>query len=128
MKEIDFWQRLRKVLINKYAITLYVFAALFLFIGEQSLINQFTRKREIRKTKQEIEAKAKREAEEKAKKEADAIAKKEAEERTKQGIATTVKLNRFGELLCPVCQKNIECENTGTTKCPSCGCLLKVIR
>lgn len=55
MKEIDFWQRLRKVLINKYAITLYVFAALFLFIGEQSLINQFTRKREIRKTKQEIE-------------------------------------------------------------------------
>ena len=37
MKEIDFWKRLRKVLINKYAITLYVFAALFLFIGDKTL-------------------------------------------------------------------------------------------
>ena len=55
MKQIDFWSTARKVLINKYAITLYVFAMLFIFIGEQSLINQFSRKREIRKTKQEIE-------------------------------------------------------------------------
>ena len=55
MKQIDFWSTARKVLINKYAITLYVFAILFIFIGEQSLINQFSRKREIRKTKQEIE-------------------------------------------------------------------------
>ena len=54
-KQIDFWSTARKVLINKYAITLYVFAILFIFIGEQSLINQFSRKREIRKTKQEIE-------------------------------------------------------------------------
>ena len=55
MKQNDFWTKARKVLINKYAITLYVFAVLFIFVGEQSLINQISRKREIRKTKQEIE-------------------------------------------------------------------------
>ena len=55
MKQNNFWTKARKVLINKYAITLYVFAVLFIFVGEQSLINQISRKREIRKTKQEIE-------------------------------------------------------------------------
>lgn len=55
MKPTNFWKQSRKILINKYAITLYVFAALFLFVGEQSLINQFARKREIRKTRQKIE-------------------------------------------------------------------------
>ena len=55
MKQNDFWTKARKVLINKYAITLYVFAVLFTFVGEQSLINQISRKREIRRTKQEIE-------------------------------------------------------------------------
>ncbi|MBR6549636.1 MAG: septum formation initiator family protein [Paludibacteraceae bacterium] len=55
MKQNDFWTKARKVLINKYAITLYVFAVLFIFVGEQSLINQISRKREIRRTKQEIE-------------------------------------------------------------------------
>jgi cell division protein FtsB len=34
---------------------LYVFAVLFIFIGEQSLINQINRKREIRKTQMEIQ-------------------------------------------------------------------------
>lgn len=55
MKQNDFWRKVRKVLINKYAITLYVFAVLFIFIGEQSLINQIKRKREIRKTQMEIQ-------------------------------------------------------------------------
>lgn len=55
MKQNDFWTKARKVLINKYAITLYVFAVLFIFLGEQSLINQISRRREIRRTKQEIE-------------------------------------------------------------------------
>lgn len=54
MKRNDFWKKARKVLINKYAITLYVFAILFLFAGEQGLINQIARKREIRQTQQEI--------------------------------------------------------------------------
>ena len=55
MKQNDFWRKVRKVLINKYAITLYVFAVLFIFIGKQSLINQINRKREIRKTQMEIQ-------------------------------------------------------------------------
>lgn len=55
MKQNDFWRKVRKVLINKYAITLYVFAVLFIFVGEQSLINQIIRKREIRDVKLEIE-------------------------------------------------------------------------
>lgn len=54
MKQNDFWKKARKVLINKYAITLYVFAVLFLFAGEQGLINQIARKQEIRQTQQEI--------------------------------------------------------------------------
>ena len=55
MKQNDFWRKVRKVLINKYAITLYVFAVLFIFVGEQSLINQIIRKKEIRDVKSEIE-------------------------------------------------------------------------
>lgn len=55
MKQTVFWKKARKVLINKYAITLYVFAVLFVFVGEQSLINQISRKIEIHQTKQEIE-------------------------------------------------------------------------
>lgn len=55
MKQNDFWRKVRKVLINKYAITLYVFAVLFIFVGEQSLINQIIRKREIRDVKSEID-------------------------------------------------------------------------
>ena len=55
MKQNDFWRKVRKVLINKYAITLYVFAVLFIFVGEQSLINQIIRKREIRDVQSEVE-------------------------------------------------------------------------
>jgi cell division protein FtsB len=55
MKQSDFWKKARKVLINKYAITLYVFAVLFVFIGDQSLLNQFSRAVEIRKVKKAIE-------------------------------------------------------------------------
>lgn len=55
MKQDDFSKKARKVLINKYSITLYIFAVLFLFVGEQGLINQIARKREIRQTQQEIE-------------------------------------------------------------------------
>ncbi len=54
MEQESLWKKTRKILTNKYAITLYVFAILFIFVGEQSLLNQFSRKREIRKTTQEI--------------------------------------------------------------------------
>lgn len=55
MKETNFGKKVQKVLLNKYAITLFIFAVLFIFIGEQSLINQFSRSLEIRETKQEIQ-------------------------------------------------------------------------
>ena len=55
MKETNFGKKVRKVLLNKYAITVFVFAVLLVFIGEQSLINQFSRSLEIRKTKQDIQ-------------------------------------------------------------------------
>ena len=42
------WKMLHKWLINKYAITLLVSAVIFVFIGEQSLINQFSRSRTMR--------------------------------------------------------------------------------
>lgn len=55
MKEKNFGKKVRKVLLNKYAITVFVFAVLLVFIGEQSLINQFSRSLEIRKTKRDIQ-------------------------------------------------------------------------
>lgn len=48
------WQMLRKWLINKYAITLLVFAVIFVFVGEQSIINQLSRKLEMRKMQRQI--------------------------------------------------------------------------
>ena len=55
MEQKEMWKKVRKVLINKYAITLFVFAVIFIFVGEQSLINQVSRGREIRKIRQTIE-------------------------------------------------------------------------
>ena len=43
------------MLINKYAITLYVFAVILMFVGEQSWFNQIKRGIEIREVKREIE-------------------------------------------------------------------------
>ena len=47
-------QELRKIFVNKYAITLYLFAIVYLFIGNQSLIKRIAKAREIREIKQEI--------------------------------------------------------------------------
>jgi cell division protein FtsB len=55
MEQKEMWKKVRKVLINKYAITLYAFAVIFIFVGEQSWINQITRKIEIANTKDKIE-------------------------------------------------------------------------
>lgn len=61
MEKQSIWQKMRKVLINKYVITLFVFALIFVFVGEQSLLNQVSRAIEIRKIRtmiQEIETNA----------------------------------------------------------------------
>lgn len=63
METNNMWQKVRKVLINKYAITLYVFALIFIFVGEQSVINQVSRKieiRQIRRSIQDIQAQTER--------------------------------------------------------------------
>lgn len=48
-------QKLRKIFINKYAITLYLFAIIYLFVGNQSLVKRIAKAREIRDIKQEIQ-------------------------------------------------------------------------
>ena len=48
-------QKLRKIFVNKYAITLYLFAIVYLFIGNQSLIKRIAKAREIREIQQEIQ-------------------------------------------------------------------------
>ena len=55
MESNDNWPKLRKWLINKYAITLLVFAVIFVFIGDQSLLKQIARKREMRDIRRAIE-------------------------------------------------------------------------
>ena len=47
-------QKLRKIFVNKYAITLYLFAIIYLFIGNQSLVKRIAKARELREIKQEI--------------------------------------------------------------------------
>lgn len=54
MNNSESWKKLRKVAINKFAITLYVFAIIFVFIGDQSLINQVSRAIEMRSIKKKI--------------------------------------------------------------------------
>lgn len=54
MNNSESWKKVRKVAINKFAITLYVFAIIFVFIGDQSLINQVSRAIEMRSIKKRI--------------------------------------------------------------------------
>ena len=62
METNNYWQKIRKVLINKYAITLMVFALLFVFFGDHSLVQYLKRAKKMRaleeqlvQTQQEIE-------------------------------------------------------------------------
>lgn len=62
METNNYWQKIRKVLINKYAIALLVFALLFMFFGDHSLIQYLKRAKKMRaleaelvQTQQEIE-------------------------------------------------------------------------
>lgn len=48
-------ENLRKWLINKYAITLFVFAVLYLFVGDNSFIQYLKRAKKIREVEQEIQ-------------------------------------------------------------------------
>lgn len=55
MNKENFWNLTRKVLINKYAIAIYVFAVIMIFIGEHSLIQFVKRGTQIREVEAQIE-------------------------------------------------------------------------
>ena len=47
MEKNDYWKKMRKILINKYAITLYLFAILFVFVGDNSFIQYVKRRKKM---------------------------------------------------------------------------------
>lgn len=55
MNKENFWNLARKVLINKYAIAIYVFAVIMIFIGEHSFIQFVKRGAQIREVEAQIE-------------------------------------------------------------------------
>ena len=55
MERENYWQKIRKVLINKYAITLYVFAVLFLFMGNHNAVQYIKRAKKIRAVEQQLD-------------------------------------------------------------------------
>ena len=54
MERENYWQKIRKVLINKYAIALLVFALLFMFFGDHSLIQYLKRAKKMRALEAEL--------------------------------------------------------------------------
>lgn len=55
MERDNYWSKIRKVLINKYAIALYVFAVLFVFFGDHSLIQYLKRAKKMRALEEQLE-------------------------------------------------------------------------
>lgn len=45
---------LKRIFVNKYAITLYIFAVIYIFLGNESMINHWKRTREIRVLQEQI--------------------------------------------------------------------------
>ena len=54
METNNYWQKIRKVLINKYAIARLVFALLFMFFGDHSLIQYLKRAKKMRALEAEL--------------------------------------------------------------------------
>ena len=62
-------------------------------------------------------------------KEAEIMARKEAKKQAKKGIPIDVKVNRFDEIICPVCGQSMNFwGNTGLQKCDHCGAVINVVR
>lgn len=49
------WMVIRKYVLNKYILTVLIFAAIFIFVGEQSLIKDMQRNRKVRQTERAIQ-------------------------------------------------------------------------
>lgn len=54
MEDQSFWKKARKYLINKYAIAIYVFALMLLFMGDNSLIHYVKRAHKLRAVETQI--------------------------------------------------------------------------
>ena len=55
MEENNKWKKLRKALINKYAITIFAFAVIMIFVGDQSLIQFAKRAKKARQIEAQIQ-------------------------------------------------------------------------
>ena len=55
MEENNKWKSLRKTLISKYAIAIYVFAVIMIFVGDQSLIQFVKRAKKARMIEAQIQ-------------------------------------------------------------------------
>lgn len=55
MEKKTFLEKVRKVLINKYAITIYAFAVIMTFVGEHSLIQFVKRSKQIAEIESQID-------------------------------------------------------------------------
>lgn len=73
------WEGIRKYLLNKYILTLLIFAGIMLFAGEQSIINRIKRARQINDTKAQV--RGLREAIDKAHKDLEILQNKDSLER-----------------------------------------------
>ena len=55
MEEKSFLKKMRKLLINKYAITICAFAVILIFIGDHSLLQFGKRAMQVREVKEQID-------------------------------------------------------------------------
>jgi predicted membrane protein len=55
MEELTTQQKLRKLFINKYTIILFLFAIIYIFIGDSSLIKRLKKAKKINAVENEIE-------------------------------------------------------------------------
>lgn len=55
MEELNTKQKIRRLLINKYSIILFLFAIIYIFIGDQSLVKRIAKARELRAIEKEIQ-------------------------------------------------------------------------
>jgi cell division protein FtsB len=56
MEENGKWNAVRKALISKYAIAIYVFAVIMIFVGDHSLIQFVKRAQKLRQIERQIDA------------------------------------------------------------------------
>lgn len=51
------WQNIKTFLLNKYVITVLIFVIVMLFVGQQSILSDIRRSRQIREAKAELKQK-----------------------------------------------------------------------